>query len=250
MNKKIIILSIIAIIIVVGGGILFWNLKNKGNGTINTKIKVDDIKEDSSVTLQGNYNTIPYSEESVTSSNDSSTTEERKQITANPNGEVSQESNAQLPMNSPEVTGILDPILEFKPLDVENSDEESTAVRINITKPTYILFIDLTNEESTKMLTVVNNLSMSYSDVVDFVAISNLSGSKEDIKNYFTTHGISIPLFFDDDENNSPIKNYNIQSLPHTLIIDKFGNIVNSISGLKEADTIAANLDIISENFD
>ena len=67
MNKKIIILSIIAIIIVVGGGILFWNLKNKGNGTINTKIKVDDIKEDSSVTLQGNYNTIPYSEESATS---------------------------------------------------------------------------------------------------------------------------------------------------------------------------------------
>ena len=270
-NKKtIIILSIIIALIIIGIvaiGIMFFNRKGK---ITTATVKTDPITDSTSLVVEKNGNTIPFSDDSLTGTSSENNTNEATEININPiTGEPETTENnddlyqnelnssnettsnpSSTNSNSPEVTGVLKPVVDFKPIDVETSEEDQNNVVLSIDKPTYILFVDLTQTVSAQMLFTINELSHIYENEVDFVVISNFSAGKNEVINYLAENNINLPLYFDNGTLTSPINQYHLTTLPHSFIIDKSGNIVNSYSGFRSSDMISANLDIISENFE
>ena len=265
-KKVIIIVIIIAIIAVIGGIWAYFHFKNKAEIPLNNKVIAQDIKDSTSSTYvkEGNYQTTPErsSSSSVDSSDNSgAASNDRLTIDASskPVPNLPEAPNLDIPgietatineNNIPEETGILKPITTFKPLEVEQNTDPVEKITLVFDSPTYVLFVDFTQGDSTLMLNYVNELVPSYKDNVQFIIIASTNTTKEQINEYMTNKNINLPIYYDNGSVDSPSVQYGITSFPHALIIDKTGNVVNSISGVKSKDVIAANLDIITENYD
>ncbi len=262
-NKKTIIILSIVIALIIAGivfvAILFFNKKSN---VTTAKVKAEPITDTTTTIVEKNGNTVPFSDDSLSESERmdlrepssidiNSSSEESDLLVADDTPDQSSSSTVspQTNPNSPEATGVLQPVIEYIPIDVEVSEEQSNVV-LSITKPTYILFVDLTQAASAQMLFTINDLSKIYNDSVDFVVISNFAAGKAEVLDYFREHEIDLPLYFDNGTFNAPVSQYHLTTFPHSFIIDKNCNIINSYSGYKGSDVVSANLDIISENFE
>jgi len=260
-NKNTIIILSVMIVLIIAGivfvAIMFFN--RKGNITTAT-VKSEPIEDSTSTIVEKNGNTIPFDEDNLSES-ERTDLREPTDIDINPSNSTdpdlvddeldnNEQENNQTDPNSPEATGVLQPVVEYKPIDVETTATVQNNVVLSINKPTYILFVDLTQAESAQMLFALNEASKNYNGAVDFAVISNFSAGKNEVINYLAVNDINLPLYFDNGTLSSPMNQYQLTVMPHSFIIDKNCNIVNSYSGYRSSDVISANLDIISENFE
>lgn len=144
-------------------------------------------------------------------------------------------------------TGNLNPVAEyqnFKVYDLKTNQEVSLDDFSG--KPVFILFWDVSNNDSIATLELLNNKYAEYKDKVTFLSVASAE-QKTVVENYISTKNIEIPIYI--EENQIATKSYNITTYPSLVIKDKNNVIINVKEGKQEEDAILANLDILSENY-
>ena len=131
-------------------------------------------------------------------------------------------------------------------------DEQNNEVNLSefSDKPIALLFFNTTELETTNVIEILQKNYDNYKDKVNFVNVCVIDGvteTKEDVKSFIESKDITMPVLYDTDY--SAKNEYNIDTIPSIVFINKNNEVINTISGEKGEDVIQANLDIISENY-
>ena len=136
--------------------------------------------------------------------------------------------------------------------DIENVEykdfviykEDKTEVKLSEYKntPIMLLFFDPAVEDSMTVLKKVEDMYKDYENQIEFFMINTAEEVDEKLKDEY-----SLEIFYDFDGNAQ--KEYNIETMPSMIYIDKANEIMNAKSGVVSTDALEANLDILSNNF-
>ncbi len=140
----------------------------------------------------------------------------------------------------------LNPVVEYSDIKVENLDGDEITLDDYKGKATFILFCNPKDNDSVDELKILNRLYSTYSKKVEFMVIAKKS-NQVNMDSIYNQNSILLPLFYEDG---SASNAYSVTKYPTILIKLETDDIVNKLEGLKEADTIQSNLDILSGNFE
>lgn len=135
--------------------------------------------------------------------------------------------------------------------DVQDISGNVVTLELKENRPMIMLFIDINNLESINALICLQQFYDEYKDNVDFVATivaDDFEEANEGVQKIIEENQITIPFVFDTVENALSMVN-NMINMPSLVMINKKGEIINSIFNNINEDAIGANLDIISENY-
>jgi thiol-disulfide isomerase/thioredoxin len=154
-------------------------------------------------------------------------------------------ANVSANVNQAAETGILNSVAEYQNFTVYDENGNEISLDSFSGKPVFILFWK-NEEDSEKMLEILNKLYSSYSNKVTFLSITDYS-EKNMASQYIAENNIQIPVYY--EQNSAANQAYNISVYPSIVIKDKNNTIINVKEGLQDEDSILANLDILSENY-
>ena len=140
----------------------------------------------------------------------------------------------------------LNPVVEYSDIKVDDTNGNEITLDDYKGKSTILLFCDPKDQDSVEELKILNRLYSSYSDKVSFMVIAKKK-LQVNMDSVYNQNSIILPLFYEDG---SASNAYKVEKYPTILIKLDTDDIVNKLEGLKEADTIQSNLDILSGNFE
>ncbi len=129
---------------------------------------------------------------------------------------------------------------DYKDFTVEDIEGKTIALSDFQGEPVMILFWSEENTDSVEMLNRMNKQYENYKEKINFMAIQTSTDKTE-------KSNINVPIYYDQTQEVMEI--YDIVELPTILYINKENEVFNSKTGLTSEDALAANLDILSENF-
>ena len=135
--------------------------------------------------------------------------------------------------------------------DVRDANNNDTILETEEDKPMILVFWNTSNVDSTEALKVIQSFYEKYNDKVKFscvAVIDEVNENKEKVENFISENNITIPIIYDTINNSLTTAN-NITKIPTILMINKNGEIINTLTAEINEDIIEANLDILSENY-
>ncbi|MBQ6004056.1 MAG: TlpA family protein disulfide reductase [Clostridia bacterium] len=120
----------------------------------------------------------------------------------------------------------------FVPFEVTGSDGKKITLEHSSDKVTVINFWASWCTPCREEMDIFERLYLDHGDVFEIKMINLTDGQRETMdtaQEYITKKGYSFPVFFDEDYNG--VNEYYVVSIPRTLIIDKDGTIIFSITG-------------------
>ena len=132
---------------------------------------------------------------------------------------------------------------KYNPADVQDKDGNTVTLETEENKPMVILFWNDTEEGAIDALKYGDKITFSAVAVVD-----NSEEAKQNIENIISENGITIPLAYDTIDASLSTAN-NVSKIPSAVIINKKGEIINTVTNDINQDVIEANLDIVTENY-
>lgn len=130
---------------------------------------------------------------------------------------------------------------DYTPSVLYDQNGEEVALSDYAEKPMVLFFFNAEEEASAIVLEILENLYETYSDDVNFVYISLDGNTSLELSDYYGT------LLNDTDSN--ALNDYDIEMSPTLAFVNSDGQIINTIEGETDEDTIDANLSILSENY-
>lgn len=140
---------------------------------------------------------------------------------------------------------------KYNPADVQDKDGNTVTLETEENKPMVILFWNDTEEGAIDALKVLQDNTEKYGDKITFSAIAvvdNSEEAKQNIENIISENGITIPVAYDTIDASLSTAN-NVSKIPSAVIINKKGEIINTVTNDINQDVIEANLDIVTENY-
>lgn len=113
--------------------------------------------------------------------------------------------------------------------------------------PMVVILTDFSNEQSAQVLKISQTYYESYKEKVEFTCVV-VNQQIEKVEKYINENNISIPVVYDTKESALVLEN-DITNFPTILMINKNGEIINTLTSEINDDIIEANLDILSENY-
>ena len=141
----------------------------------------------------------------------------------------------------------------YKPSRVYDESNKEVSLLDLTDKPMALIFFNTTNQESIEALEIFNKYQEEYLDKVNIVGVCVSDGVTENIPKTIKAleeNGIELKnILYDLDY--SAKNEYNISTIPTLVFINKNQEIINTISKIEyiNEDVIAANLDILAENY-
>lgn len=131
-------------------------------------------------------------------------------------------------------------------------DENNTKIELSqfSNKPMALLFFNTTEINAKEAINIFQKYYEEYKDKINFINISVIDGvteSKEDVKTYIQNNNITIPILYDTEY--TAKNEYEIDTIPTFIFINKNNEIINTIAEDINEDVIEANLDILAENY-
>ena len=131
--------------------------------------------------------------------------------------------------------------VEYK--DIALYKEDGTKVELSSfkDKPVMILFWNKDNQDSVKVLEKVEEMHKKYEEKITFLMVDTAKEIDKEIKN-----AISMEIYY--DFSGEAAKNYNVDTVPSMIYIDKNNEILNAKKGFTTSDALEANLDLLADN--
>ena len=131
-------------------------------------------------------------------------------------------------------------------------DENNTKIELSqfSNKPMALLFFNTTEINAKEAINIFQKYYEEDKDKINFINISVIDGvteSKEDVKTYIQNNNITIPILYDTEY--TAKNEYEIDTIPTFIFINKNNEIINTIAEDINEDVIEANLDILAENY-
>lgn len=140
---------------------------------------------------------------------------------------------------------------KYNSADVQDRDGNNVTLDIEENKPMVILFWNNTEEDAVDALKILQSNLEKYSEKITFSAVAvvdNSEEAKQEVENVIAENEITIPVVYDTVDASLSTAN-NVSKIPSVVIINKKGEIINTVTEDINQDVIEANLDIIAENF-
>lgn len=163
------------------------------------------------------------------------------------NLQVQEEDNEEInaKMDALELSGN-----QYKPETVVDKDGNSLTANLEENKPMITLYWNTKEEASKEALKFMQKKYSAYKDKVTFKAIATLDNMEEEkpfVESFITENNIEIPIVYSTSDSSNTVNE--IANIPTILVINKDGQVINTLINNITVDVIEANLDIITENF-
>ena len=134
------------------------------------------------------------------------------------------------------------PISKYLTFTVYRDDRSEVNLSEYEDVPVMILFFNDQDEESIKVLDLVESIYKEYEDKVKFLMINtNLNVNYELVENY------TLEVFYDFYK--EATRKYNITEYPSMIYISETNEIINARSGVPTLDALEANLQLLSGDY-
>lgn len=140
---------------------------------------------------------------------------------------------------------------KYNSADVQDKDGNNVTLDVEENKPMVILFWNSAEESAVDALKILQSNLEKYGEKITFSAVAvvdNFEEAKQEIENVIAENEITIPVVYDTVEASLSTAN-NVSKIPSVVIVNKKGEIINTVTEDINQDVIEANLDIIAENF-
>lgn len=140
---------------------------------------------------------------------------------------------------------------KYNSFDVQDKDGNTVKLGLEENKPMVLLFWNNIEEVSVDALKLLQGYVEKYGEKVTFSSVAVIENSdeeKQDVEKVISENEITIPIVYD-TEDGAASKANNISKIPSIVMINKKGEIINTVSDDINEDVIEANLDILVENF-
>lgn len=139
---------------------------------------------------------------------------------------------------------------QYKPETVVDKEGNSLTANLEENKPMITLYWNTKEEASKEALKFMQEKYSAYKDRVTFTAIATLDNMEEEkplVESFITENNIEIPIVYSTSDSSNTVNE--IANIPTILVINKDGQVINTLINNITVDVIEANLDIITENF-
>lgn len=142
---------------------------------------------------------------------------------------------------------------KYKPEETMDKDGNTVSNELEEGRPMITLYWN-TKEDSSKEALKILQIFYSqskYVEKINFSAVAvveNFEEEKSEIENFIAENNIEVPVVYKTATNSEGMEN-DIANIPTLLVVNKKGEVINNMMNNITADSIEANLDIISENY-
>jgi hypothetical protein len=138
---------------------------------------------------------------------------------------------------------------EYNSADVTDANDKEITITASENTPMLLIFWNNKEEKSIDALKTVQTYYSKYSSTVDIKAVAEVDqDEKSEIQNIISENNITIPVVYDTVDY-SLSKANNVSEIPTILVINKKGEIINTLTEEITEDVIEANLDILIEKY-
>jgi hypothetical protein len=138
---------------------------------------------------------------------------------------------------------------EYNSADVKDANDKEITITASENTPMLLIFWNNKEEKSIDALKTVQTYYSKYSSTVDIKAVAEVDqDEKSEIQNIISENNITIPVVYDTVDY-SLSKANNVSEIPTILVINKKGEIINTLTEEITEDVIEANLDILIEKY-
>lgn len=139
----------------------------------------------------------------------------------------------------------------YSPSKIYDENNQEISLDVFSDKPMALIFFNTTNEESIDSLKMFQAHESEYSEKVNIIAICVADGITENsdtVKEKLAENSIELKnVLYDIDY--TAKNEYNINTIPSFVFINKNGDVINTLENNIDEDVILANLDILAENY-
>lgn len=142
----------------------------------------------------------------------------------------------------------------YEPSQVYDGENNKVTLANYSDKPMALFFFNTSESDCNEVMQILQKNYDNYKDKVNFVnivAVDETTETKEKVSEYIETNNITMPVLYDTDY--SAKNEYDVDTIPTLVFINKNKEIINTVSKYKneeiDEDLIQANLDILSENY-
>lgn len=142
----------------------------------------------------------------------------------------------------------------YEPSLVYDSENNQVTLADYSDKPMALFFFNTSESDCDEIMQILQKNYDTYKEKVNFVniaAVDETTETKEKVSEYIETNNITMPVLYDTDY--SAKNEYDVDTIPTLVFINKNKEIINTVSKYKneeiDEDLIQANLDILSENY-
>lgn len=140
---------------------------------------------------------------------------------------------------------------KYNSADVQDRDGNNITLDTEENKPMVILFWNNTEASAIDTLKILQSNVEKYGEKITFSAVAvvdNSEEAKQEVEKVIEENDITMPVLYDTVDASLTTAN-NVSKIPSVVIINKKGEIINTVTDDINQDVIEANLDIIVENF-
>jgi hypothetical protein len=138
---------------------------------------------------------------------------------------------------------------KYNSADVTDENNKEVTVQTTENTPMVLIFWNHEEEKSIEAVKIVQSYYDKYSTKIDIKAVAEVDkNSKAKIISIASENNITMPIVYDTVDY-SLSKANNVSKIPTILMINKNGEIINTLTDDINEDIIEANLDILAENY-